>query len=276
MDQLREKMLQETEVAASKARFGLFSQPPPLSLGRPYYESKPGRKDANGKVPTGLKNITASHCSSGQVKSSFFSYPEYMGNPPQVTRKRETQVGEAKFKPSSGYRSIISSAYEYISEGQGRPRPPRSPQDKGLRTITTNPSSYISKYLYPNPEHLPPSPLKKVQSQPRLVLEPFRNRVRVQAFFDPISKLYDETAFSSAPRKESPRPRPAEHFKPSSPSKSGYEGAFQPFPEHMPCPPDKPKGQQEHFKWKPKGPELLSRPSPSISLNRMNIIQEMK
>lgn len=43
MDELRQTIISETEILATKSRFGLFSQPPPLAIGdEPVFKQKQG------------------------------------------------------------------------------------------------------------------------------------------------------------------------------------------------------------------------------------------
>lgn len=43
MDELRHTIISETEILATKSRFGLFSQPPPLAIGdEPVFKQKQG------------------------------------------------------------------------------------------------------------------------------------------------------------------------------------------------------------------------------------------
>lgn len=75
---LKTKQLADTEQVASKQRFGLFSQPPPLGLGDTQFEKHIPKRNEQGKPETEERNIFAGPSRTGKGKSGYFSQMSYI------------------------------------------------------------------------------------------------------------------------------------------------------------------------------------------------------
>ncbi len=164
MEQARSQMLADADRLASSARLGLFSVPPPLFLG----DDSPARrrlhpKDEAGKPTTAPRNITAT-CPRGTSHSDLFSFTPFASpgqpNPyqdPAPVRDSAPSARavrhEQEFKPSYTYKTIASSPYHHIDEGQPPANPRRHRNSEGLvvlekRNFTTNSHNKIADLYF--------------------------------------------------------------------------------------------------------------------------------
>lgn len=110
-------------------------------------------------------------CRSGVLKSSYFQVPEtiYQKDPYQETYKLELEYDrkmhskstfhENEFKPASGTKTLMTSAFEYIEENpETKVKNHRDEEGKVKtepRNFTTNPMSKVENEFFKNPKYLP-------------------------------------------------------------------------------------------------------------------------
>ncbi len=116
-------MLGETEEAARRQRFGLFSQPPPLYLGDDSgFRATTHKRDEQGKPVLQPRNMKVT-ASRGKDALDLFSfdatskYPEKYVEPAKVDRILDLRLfkakarHDAKFKPASSYKPLATGPY---------------------------------------------------------------------------------------------------------------------------------------------------------------------
>lgn len=75
---LKDKSIRDTELAASRQRFALFSQPVSIAIGDDSYDYKQiPERDEQGKPVTMLRNPCASALKKGKDTSVYFSKVSY-------------------------------------------------------------------------------------------------------------------------------------------------------------------------------------------------------
>ncbi|KAL4501495.1 hypothetical protein ABPG72_021302 [Tetrahymena utriculariae] len=299
---LRQQALEDAEKFADKPRFALFSQPPSLATGDDkQYEMKLHPRDETGKPVTQPKNVQAGAPKQGKVKDSYFSVLGFTTigdpfvDPDSIRRKYELEkkklVAQEVFKPASGYKNIYNSPYknepEYIhkeknycdSEGKVITAP---------RNITTNPKNGpIQKHApyIPDPyERQRELRIKEMEEHKKKLAEKqaFRTTHHGGGAFNSGRKLFGEEGIDIKKRPQTvTKYNIIKHeapFKPSNPGKKGLNGTISKFPEYKPDPlkplkrVDKPKDKDP---FKPKHCGNLTRPTPTITCNAINIRKDI-
>ncbi|CAD8114672.1 unnamed protein product [Paramecium primaurelia] len=302
LKQIRKEMLKDAEMNAQKQRFGLFSSPVPLGLGDDSMEmrKKPQRGE-NGKPITEPSNIKVSATRTGRIRSSYFGPLSFttVGDPyidPEKVlvhyEKEQKKLinKEAPFKPPSGYKELIGSAYQHMKDYDYKKVESRKQSDGRVysapRNVTTNPRCKVmdKSIPYMTDEYNRYSDFERkarMQSKSKEKEQPFRSTVHGGPTFEKDKNLYGETKMPSTSQRKSPDLKQAKHesaFRPVNGLKKGLDGLFGHF-EYKPDPMREIKRQfsskKERESFKPADLGNKTRPNPTISCFKMNIRREM-
>jgi hypothetical protein len=313
IDTLRSQANEETEKQAKKARFGLFSQPPPLAVGdTSYFNPKKANKNEAGKPITEVRGIYAVGSKTGKSASNYFNRAEYVGEPyvdpsrraliEAKNNKKRGSSHDAEFKPASGYKTVIAGSFKHETDYTEHKK---TKNVDATGKVITGPANITSKpgkkgHYATTTGHLfgkAPEFLKDEYDRPKELRykenQEKKKKMQEQAFkvndhgdknFQPDKKLYGLDK-ELPPVKEEKKVNVEEKgekrdpFKPSNPPKKGYNATINKFPEY--------KGDPEKVILKKKEPEekkesfknqvfsTYAKPSPSVTLNTINIRREI-
>lgn len=314
IETLRVTANEETEKQAKKQRFGLFSQPPPLAVGdNSYFNPKTAKKNESGKPITEVRGIYAVGSKTGKSSSNYFSNPKYIEEPyvdpgrrALIEAKKNKKRGSShdqEFKPASGYKTVISASFkhetDYVEHKKtknvdatgkvitGPPNITSKPGKKGHYATTTGhlfgKAPEFIKDEYDRPRELK---YKEHMEQKKMMQEQaFKVNDHGNKNFQPDKKLYgldkELPPVKEEKKKnvEDDKGEKRDPFKPSNPPKKGYNATINKFPEY--------KGDPEKIIMKKKEPEekkesfknqvfsTFAKPSPSVTLNTINIRREI-
>jgi hypothetical protein len=314
LNALKTKILNETLTNEGRDKYGLFSYPPAGVSGMENYDFTVSRKlDQSGKPLTKPRGIFAGPPKTGKIVSSYFSKPEYVTigdkyvDPDSKERqyqneKKKKIKHEAQFKPSDQSKTDpFKALFKHMTDHADRKKTYRGPDGKVIthpKNITTNPPKYghgdttvghlLSKTLphlaepYNRPKELAAKEL--AEHKKKLQEAPFRTTSYGNNLFNSHKRTFgkdDKVLDPLKPRTLSPSKKLHEmEFKPSNPSKHGYNKTIGKFPKYMDNPikapvrkvPD-PSEKRDAFK--PNDRAFEVRPTPSVSLNRQNLRNEM-
>ncbi|KAM3132799.1 hypothetical protein pb186bvf_015104 [Paramecium bursaria] len=302
---IRSKAIQETEKLATTQRFALFSSPVPLGLGDDSYDHKqrPPRNE-QGKPITSPPNFKVQPARSGKIQSSFFSKlgftsigdqyidPDRRQRIQELKEKQKYATEDRKrFIPPPGYKTLVSSAYQH-EQDYDIPKPKIHKDSNGNvqvgpRNIFTNPRD---KKLEKYPEHLKDEYDRYHQFEKARMEEDHKILKDKSAFkstihvIDNFSKDKDVFGLDKMPPEKHIKEidlKPMKHeqpFKPSHPTKSGYQGCLNKYPEYKGDPLESTKRrdfEKDKAAFKPNNLGNKTRPTPSVSCFPHNLKREM-
>ncbi|EGR34901.1 hypothetical protein IMG5_001300 [Ichthyophthirius multifiliis] len=317
MQKLRIEALEDSEKVATKQRFALFSQPPSLATGDDkQYQKIYHQRDENGKPITEARNIQSTALKRGKAKDAYFSVlgfttigdkyidPDSINRQYELEKKKKIKQDQV-FKPPSGYKTIINSAFKHENEDVYNKKNYRDADGKVLtqsKNITTNPSSKLQSKHYP---HLPDQyerqrqlRIQEMKKHQELLGEKaaFRSTVFGRRNFFNDKKTFGEEGLNLKKRPQTNiKFNIINHdapFKPSNPNKrvfiyiikkificyKGWNGTLSKFPEYKPNGEKQAKRQfmiKEKDPFKPKYCGELTRPTPTISCHPLNIRKDI-
>jgi len=270
-------------------KFGTFGDPLYITIGDPYttksnlddrYKGKqfitnPSKKGKTKDV-TLDKSFAPLFVGDKYVDSSSFERKAR-------AEAKKKMISAKPWTPSNpSKRSVgLGSMYGTISPPpEHKPDPPREPQRKPAEQVGKRgfvPSSPSKKGSYGTPgtllthkeyEHKP-DPYDKREFHKASTATPFKSMCRTGMIFDKNAVFsMDPKVLLAKPKaavKPKERPAPPVPFKPSSPAKSGKNGALNPFPEYKPQPPSPAVKKAAPVKvFKPSSASCKSGPTRSI------------
>jgi len=314
LNALRTKILGDSKTNEGRNKYGLFSYPPAGVSGIGEYDfNKTKKLGGDGKPLTQPRGLFSGPNSSGKVESSYFSKTAYVTigdkyvDPASRDRqynlaKKKKITHETEFKPSDGSKTDpYKSLFEHKAEFAEKKKNYRGPDGKVVipnRNIMTNPPKsghgdstighLLSKgYAHkPDPYNRPQELLAKEREEHKKKLQenPFRTVSHGNNLFVNAKKTFgkDEQVLEPGkPKQRRTLPKLHENpFKPSNPPKRGFNKTISKFPEYKPDPIKvavrqiaDPSKKTDPFK--PNNTADYERPTPSISLNKQNLKNEM-
>lgn len=314
INNLKTKILTESLQKDGTNKYGLFSYPPAGISGTGDYDfNKTKKLGGDGKPLTQPRGLFSGPNSSGKVESSYFSKTAYVTigdkyiDPASRDRqyllaKKKKNFHENEFKPADGSKTDpFKALFKHETEHTHKKVNYRGTDGKVVippRNIMTNPPKFghgdstvghlMSKTLphLPDPYNRPQELLAKERAEHKKKLQeaPFRTVSHGNNLFVNTKKTFgkDEKVLGPAKFKSvSPRAKLHENpFRPSNPAKVGYNKTLAKFPEYKPDPIKvavrkiaNPADKKDVYKL--NNPEIRERPTPSISLNRQNLKNEM-
>jgi hypothetical protein len=314
LNNLRTKILNDSLANEGRNKYGLFSYPPAGVSGVANYEfNKTKMLGENGKPKTAPRGVFSGPGRSGKVESSYFAKTAYVTigdkyvDPASRDRqynneKKKKMRHEAEFKPASGTKSDPSKAlWNHKPEFIAVEKNYRGPDGKVVipnRNIVTNPPKFghgdttighlLSKgYKHqPDPYNRPQELQRKEHEEHRKKLQeaPFRTVSHGNQLFVNTKKTFgkdDKIINPANPQMRATLPKLHENaFRPSNPAKHGYNKTISKFPEYKPDPIRiavrqivDPSAKKDAFR--PNSTADYERPTPSISLNKQNLKNEM-
>lgn len=300
MEELRTQQLSETETAASKPRFGLFSQPPPLAVGDDsHYLSKKAQRDSDGKVITSKRGVYVPRgqrgtlfdahgfmCSNNQpdefieasrvskvLESKRPSLPKSTRPPFYHIKAKWNEYKENADKrigaPFASFEPISTKPAASHKNAEGKVDiPPR-----GILAPKTQKGPLAKPFGDPYPPAFAPihHPAPVRQKTPEKPTKPFNSQCFEHALFAKNTELYF-IDYSKLPEKAKPAtPPPKEKrdpFRPSNPSRGPLN---RPYPSVDPRT-NAPPAQRPHAAASQPKPKFrpthngISRPTPSVAL----------
>lgn len=313
LNNLRTKILTETQNNEGRNRFGLFSQPPAGVWGDGNYTFDKSKKlGQDGKPLTKPRGIYGGPSKTGKIESAYFSKTDYVTigdkyvDPASIERQyqnsKKSKKHEAEFKPADGTKSDpFKAIYEHKTEHVTTTKNYRGPDGKVVippRNIVTNPpkeghgDSTIGHLLSKGYTHKPDpynrakelAAKEREEHKKKLQEQPFRSVSHGGEHFTNSRKTFgkdDKVLKPALPKPKTPPGKVHENeFKPSNPAKQGYNKTINKFPEYKPDPLriavrkfDDGKEKREAFR--PNNTAYCERPTPSVTLNRSNLKKEM-
>ncbi|CAD8103755.1 unnamed protein product [Paramecium primaurelia] len=299
---IRKEMLKDAELNAQKQRFGLFSSPVPLGLGDNSMEmrKKPQRGE-NGKPITEPTNMKVCATRTGRIRSSYFGPLSFttVGDPyidpdKVLTHYEKEQKKlcnkEAPFKPSSGYKELMGSAYQHMKDYDYKNVESRKQSDGRVysapRNVTTNPRCKVldKSIPYLMDDYNRYSDFERIarrESKSKEKEQPFRSTVNGGYTFEKDKNILGETKMPPQSQRKSLDLKQAKHesaFRPANGLKKGFDGFFGHY-EYKADPIREIKRQyslkKERDSFKPSDMGNKSRPNPTISCFKMNIKREI-
>lgn len=313
---LRGTILARTLEESNEPRFGYFGFCAPLAVGDDSYAPKTMRKPKEDEGGEPIRNIVTNPPKKGATPDTLFSMdtPLCIGDPyvDDARRNRKPRVvmvdPESSFKPAGVVKQSINKlGYEYEPQMTGN----QDPKEKyakykdttPLRNFVTNPLKKGGGGVFTPgvlfgfgeenrfPEYMADdfdAPRKLRQKElayhkTKMQEAPFRGNDYGNQTFDTVYDAFHYDQPYGIPREERPfNVVIATHeqaFRPSNPSKKGFNAALEPFPEHVPDPvPEpakrKPKVDEGPPAWRPGAPRELSNPQPSVVTNTRNLRAE--
>jgi len=314
INNLRTKVLTESLAKDGRNKYGLFSYPPAGISGVGDYDfNKTKKLGSDGKPLTQPRGLFSGPTRSGKVESSYFAKTAYVSigdkfiDPASRDRqyllaKKKKVPHESEFKPSDGRKTDpFNTLYKHMPEETHKKKNYRGADGKVVipaRNIMTNPPKYghgdstighlMSKTLphLPDPYNRPQELLAKERAEHKKKLQeaPFRTVSHGNNLFVNGKKTFgkDEKVLQPGKFKSvSPRAKLHENpFRPSHPAKVGYNKTLAKFPKYKEDPIKiavrkiEPAGEKRDA-FKLNNPDEGTRPTPSISLNRQNLKNEM-
>jgi len=313
LNNLRTKILNESTNNEGRNRFGLFSQPPAGVWGDGNYTFDKAKKlGVDGKPLTKPRGIYGGPSKTGKVESSYFSKPDFVTigdkyvDPASIDRQyqnsKKSKKHEYEFKPANGTKSDpFTALYPHKTEHITTTKNHRGPDGKVViqpRNIVTNPpkeghgDSTIGHLLgetyphKPDPYHRAKELAAKEREEHKKKLQeaPFRSVSHGGEAFISSKKTFgkdDKVLKLPQPKAQTPPGKLHETaFKPSNPSKQGYNKTINKFPEYKPDPlriavRKIDDGKEKKEPYRPNNTAFCERPTPSVSLNRSNLKKEM-
>ena len=314
LNNLRTKILNDSLTNEGRNKYGLFSYPPAGVSGVHNYEfNKTKMIGADGKPKTAPRGVFSGPGRSGKVESSYFAKTAYVtigdkyvdpaSRDRQYNNEKKKKIRhEQEFKPASGAKSDPCKAlWGHKPEFHEVKKNYRGPDGKVVipnrNIITNNPKSghgdstighLLSKgYKHmADPYNRPIELQKKEREEHKKKLQeaPFRSVSHGNEAFNTTRKTFgkDNKVLDPAKAKMS-QTLPKLHeapFRPSHPAKIGYNKTISKFPEYKPDPIrmavrqiEDPSKKKEAFR--PNSTADFERPTPSISLNKQNLKNEM-
>ncbi|CAD8194125.1 unnamed protein product [Paramecium octaurelia] len=299
---IRQEMLKDAEQNAKKQRFGLFSSPVPLGLGDDSMEMrKRPQRGENGKPITEPSNMKVCATRTGRIRSSYFGPLSFttVGDPyidPEkvltIYEKEQKKLlnKEAPFKPPSGYKELMGSAYSHMKEYDYKKVESRKQTDGRVysapRNVTTNPRCKVLDksipYLTDDYNRYSDFERKaRMDSKSKEKELPFRSTVNGGHTFEKDKNIFGVTKMPAQSQRKSPDLKSAKHesaFRPANGLKKGFDGLFGHF-QYKSDPMREIKRQfsskKERESFKPADLGNKTRPNPTISCFKMNIRREM-
>jgi hypothetical protein len=314
LNALRTKVLTDTLNQKETNRFGLFSFPPAGVWGDGDYTFNKSKKlGQDGKPVTQPRGLYSGPGRSGKTESSFFSKSGYTTigdkyiDPSSIERqyqlaKKNKNAHESEFKPANGTKSDpIKSLFEHKTELNPVKKNYRGPDGKVIvppKNITTNPpkighgASTVGHLFNKTYPHMA-EPYSRQRELEMKEHEAAKKKLQEQAFkvsshggenFNKDKNMFGKDEKVLQPGQPKPKAAPLmKHeapFKPSNPPKQGYNKTIDKFPEYKPDPIkqavrkiEDPSKKKESFK--PNDMAYCERPTPSVSLNKINLKNEM-
>jgi len=311
LSKMRESILNDSLQKPGNNRFGLFSSPPAGVWGDgDYNKNKQKILGSDGRVKTAPRNIYGGTCRAGKTESSFISKASYVtiSDPyrDQASIERQYQISrkkkfphEQEFKPADANKSDpFKAIFKHMPEFSTEKKNHRAPDGKVIcapKNITVNPmksghgDSTVGHLFSKPPKHEKDEyerkremELKEKEEQKKKLQEtawrsadhggrPFSNNKNTFGSAKPLPQQRPKTVATPPQISEYP-------FKPSNPSKKGYNKTINKFPEYKPDPIKQATRNREVSKkesFKPNNTATLIRPTPSVSLNRANLKTEL-
>jgi len=310
---LRTKVLTDSLNNRGANRFGLFSYPPAGVWGNGDYNfNKSKTLGQDGKPVTKPRGLYAGPPSSGKVESSYFSKQGYVTigdkyvDPASIERqnqlaKKKKIPHENEFRPADGSKTDpFGVLYKHMTDHVAVKKNYRGPDGKVVvppKNITTNPpkvghgDSTVGHLISKLPPHIadPYNRKRELEAKERqehnkkLQEAPFRSVshgnnlfVNTKQTFGKDGKILPPTN----PKARTPEGKLHENpFKPSNPPKEGYNKTINKFPDYKPDPirvaVRKPEDPTKKDPYRPNNTAFDERPTPSISLNAINLKNEM-
>jgi len=311
---LRTKVFNESINNEGRNRFALFSQPPAGVWGDGDYRmGKTKNVGPDGKVKTAPRGIYGGITKSGKIESSYLSRTGYVSigdkyiDPASIERQYQNSrkkkfPHENDFKPADGTKSDpCKPIFPHMADFHEEKKNYRGPDGKVVskpKNITTNPGkeghgmSTVGHLFSKTTPHLPdPYDQMRVvlakereEHKKKLQEAPFRSTSYGGNNFSTIKQQFgkDGQCLQPGPLKEVVNKSKMHEapFRPANPSKKGYNKTISKFPEYKEDPIrqavrkiEDPGNKKEAFR--PNNTAFNVRPSPSISLNRANLRNEM-
>jgi hypothetical protein len=302
LNKLRDKFLSQSLKDEGSHRFGLFSSPLAGVWGDGNYDFKKQKKvGSDNKVITQPRGIYPGASRAGKSSKSYFSDVGYTTigdpyiDPSSIDRKyqlsKKAKIShDAKFKPADGLKSDPSKAlFAHMAEHDVSKKTHRGENGKVVtapRNIFSSPSK---KYFGKPFESMKDEFDRKKQLEyeahqehkKKLQEQPFKSAFPGDRpfFSDKQTFFISKPVPSSSPRIEKKELKYHDApFKPSNPSKEGFNGGFNKFPEYKSDPVHIAIRKVEDKKkdpFKPTNTAEYVRPTPSVSLNKINLKNEM-
>lgn len=262
---LTNKVLQESLRQDGKSRFGLFSVPPAGISGSSSVAS-PKKKNLgpDGKPATNPRGIYIGSPRTGKTESSYFSKVGYttIGDPyvEAETRHRKDELAKSKLiKHDVEWRSSpqvlsdpVSPVYKHMNDFVETKKSHRGAdgkvitENRNIFTTRPHPGYGLSTvgHLFSKPDAHMSDPYERKKELEKKEREEGRKKLQEQPFLRSSPKngtfTSDRNTFSlDKPLPEKKMDSPAKSskvhdapFKPSNPTKKGYNATFEKYPEH--------------------------------------------
>lgn len=310
---LRSKVHADTMGNEGRNRFALFSQPLAGVWGDGEYNfNKTKTLGSDGKVKTKPRGIYGGPPSSGKVESSYFSKTAYITIGDKyvdpASQERQAQLAkkknirhDAQFRPSDGTKTDpFKAVFEHMTEHHEKKKNYRGADGRVAiqpRNIVTNPAkaghgdSTVGHLLNSGHKHMadPYNRQRELEikekeaAKKKLQEQPFRSVSHGGENFVNSKKTFgrDDKVLAGSVQKPSTSPSKVHEapFRPSNPAKTGYNKTINKFPEYKEDPIKfavfKGNDPAKKESYKPNNTAFIERPTPSISLNKLNLKQDM-
>jgi len=314
LNTLRTKVFNESTNNEGRNRFALFSQPPAGVWGDGDYRMGKTKNIGNdGKVKTAPRGIYGGITKSGKIESSYLSKTAYITigdkyiDPASIERQYQNSrkkkfPHENNFKPADGSKTDpCKPVFKHMADFHEEKKNYRDANGKVIskpKNITTNPGKeghgattvghLFSKTLPHLPDPYDQMRVKQAkereENKKKLQEAPFRSVSHGGTNFTSYKKQFgkDDQCIKPGPLKEYVNKGIKVHeapFRPANPSKMGYNKTISKFPEYKEDPIRQAVRKQEDPSkkeaFRPNNTAFNIRPSPSVSLNRANLRNEM-
>lgn len=311
---LRTQILAESMSKEGRNRFGLFSYPPAGASGSGDYDfTKAKILGEDGKVKTQPRGIYSGPTKGGKTESSYFAKGAYISigdkyvDPDSKERqyqmeKKKKNNHDAEWKPADGSKTDpFKSIYKHMTEHSDTKKNYRGADGRVAiqpKNITTNPGksghgdSTVGHLLGEHYKHQADpydrsrelAAKEREENKKKLQEAPFRSASHGGEAFNNGKKTFGKDDKVLPPAKPLPlTPKGKVHeapFRPANPSKQGYNKTINKFPEYKSDPIriavrkfEDPSNKKDAFR--PNNTAFNERPTPSISLNKVNLKSEM-
>jgi hypothetical protein len=311
---LRTKILGESMQNEGRNRFGMFSYPRAGVWGDGDYNfSKAKHLGSDGKPITKPRGLYSGPTRTGKTESSYFARGAYVSigdkfiDPASIERqyqlsKKKKIPHDAEFKPANGPKSDPYNAlYKHMADFTEKKKNFKGPDGRVIvppRNIVTNPpktghgDSTVGHLLNKHyPHQADPYDRKRElefkerqAAKKKLQEAPFKSVCHGDKNFATFKQQFGKDEKVLGPGKPRAQTPPAKlheaAFRPANPARQGYNKTINKFPEYKPDPirmakrviedPSKKKDP-----YRPNNTAFNERPTPSISLNRLNLKNEM-
>jgi len=311
---LRTKVFNDSVNNEGRNRFALFSVPPAGVWGDGDYRmGKTKNVNADGKIKTAPRGIYGGITKSGKIESSYLSRTGYVtiGDPyiDPASIERQYQNSRKKkfphendFRPADGTKSDpCKPIFKHMADFHEEVKNYKGENGKVVtkpKNITTNPGKAghgmqtVGHLFSKTTPHMadPYDQMRVVLAKEReehkkkLQEAPFRSVSHGGSNFSTVKQQFgkDAQCLKPGPLKEVVNKGKMHDapFRPANPSKQGYNKTISKFPEYKEDPirqavrkVEDPSMKKDAFR--PNNTAFNVRPSPSISLNRANLRNEM-